>query len=198
MACSLWENVRTVINIYYTEYIQNGELYTIESHMIKRHKHNITHAWPLILHYTHKTTTRMDRCGSRKNPWALPPPEQQPARPHPRRAWGAPTPRRRWTWKTQREHGRDWRIGSAPCRRWWRSTRRIGRIALPGGEGLEHWSAGWGPRVHHHLLLLRLRQARLHGYTDTDTVVRQLWKIMIHPYGKYIYNFINKYYEDNV
>jgi hypothetical protein len=35
------------------------------------------------------------------------------------------------------------------------------------------------------------------GYGYVDMVRRQLWKIKIHGYGKYIYNFINKYYEGN-
>jgi hypothetical protein len=32
---------------------------------------------------------------------------------------------------------------------------------------------------------------------DRDTVIWQLQKIRIRGYSKYIYNFINKYYEDN-
>jgi hypothetical protein len=35
------------------------------------------------------------------------------------------------------------------------------------------------------------------GYGYIDTVIRQFQKIRIHQYVKYIYNFINKYYEDN-
>jgi hypothetical protein len=38
-------------------------------------------------------------------------------------------------------------------------------------------------------------QIRQYGYVDT--VMWQLKKIRIHRYNKYIYNFINKYYEDN-
>jgi hypothetical protein len=35
------------------------------------------------------------------------------------------------------------------------------------------------------------------GYRYIHTVIQQLRKIRIHRYGKYIYNFINKYYEGN-
>jgi hypothetical protein len=45
---------------------------------------------------------------------------------------------------------------------------------------------------------------RLHGYGIricrygyVDTLIRQLQKIRIHQYSKYIYNLQNKYYEDN-